>query len=145
MSEDQKEKNEKKKGDKNKNILTYGVIMIISVIIIILFAAMADNRENELDTKINETQRANETIQNEVVNLKDENYNLNKKIEEDEAKISANEAVINNYKQMTEVWNLMEEGKDEEAISKLKNMDKSNFDETANAYYSALCEILNID
>lgn len=136
---------ENKKSDKKqRNIFSYAVIMIICVIIIILFAAMADNRENEIDDRINETQRTNETIQNELVRLKDENYNLNKKIQENETAASAYAVMTEQQNQLTEIKNLITAGKEDEAKTKIQAIDTSAFDENTLAYYSALCEILNI-
>ena len=139
MSDDNKKENKKQ-----KNIFSYAVIMIICVIIIILFAAMADNRENEIDDKISETQKTNETIQNELVRLQDENYNLKKQIEQNETTTSAYAVMTEQQNKLTEINNLITDGKEEEAKAKLQAIDASNFDENTLAYYSALCKILNI-
>ena len=139
MSDDNKKENKKQ-----KNIFSYAVIMIICVIIIILFPAMADNRENEIDDKISETQKTNETIQNELVRLQDENYNLKKQIEQNETTTSAYAVMTEQQNKLTEINNLITDGKEEEAKAKLQAIDASNFDENTLAYYSALCKILNI-
>lgn len=134
----------KKTDKKQKNIFSYAVIMIICVIIIILFAAMADNRENEIDDKISETQKTNETIQNELVRLQDENYNLNKQIQQNETAASAYAVMTEQQNQLTDIKNLITAGNTEEAKAKIQSIDTSAFDENTLAYYSALCEILNI-
>ncbi len=134
----------KKTDKKQRNIFSYAVIMIICVIIIILFAAMADNRENEIDDKITETQRTNETIQNELVRLQDENYNLNKQIQQNETAVSAYAVLTEQQNQLTEIMNIIKTGNTEEAKTKIQAVDTSAFDENTLAYYSALCEILNI-
>lgn len=135
-----------KKSDKRqRNIFSYAVIMIICVIIIILFAAMADNRENEIDDRISETQKTNETIQNELVRLQDENYNLNKQIQQNETAASAYAVMTEQQNQLTKIKNLISAGNTDEAKAKIQSIDTSAFDENTSAYYSALCEILNID
>ena len=79
-------------------ISTYAVIMLLSAIIIIIIAAMADNREARFITEIEATNQTNMTIQNEIVSLKDENYalknekeSLSKQLEE----ISAENKIYN--------------------------------------------------
>ncbi len=137
--------NNKKSDKRQRNIFSYAVIMIICVIIIILFAAMADNRENEIDDRISETQKTNETIQNELVRLQDENYNLNKQIQQNETAASAYAVMTEQQNQLTEIKNLISAGNTDEAKAKIQSIDTSAFDENTSAYYSALCEILNID
>ncbi len=55
--------------------------MIICVIIIILIAAMADNREEEIGNRVMETEQTNASFENELVNLREENYKLKKEQE----------------------------------------------------------------
>lgn len=138
----EKNKNSEKK---QKNIFNYAIIMIISVIIIIIFAAMADNRENEIDNRISETERTNQTNQEEIVRLTNENTALNKQIEE-------NKKIIDNYSnisqqliQLSEIWNLYNEGNIDEAKNKAALIDPSTLDENNAGYYNALCEVLNLD
>lgn len=143
------EKNKKnvnaKKEKKSNNIMTYAVIMIVSVIIIIIFAAMADSREEEIDNRIMETERANETIQHEIVTLKEENYKLTKKNEGYENE--QNQFVEYNISltDLTNVWNKISSGDIDGAITIINHIDSSNFDENQMGYLSALCKILGID
>lgn len=74
-------KSEKNTNPKKKsNIATYAVVMIICVIII-LIAAMADNREEEIGNRVMETEQTNASFENELVNLREENYKLKKEQE----------------------------------------------------------------
>ena len=138
----EKNKNSEKK---QRNIFNYAVIMIISVIIIIIFAAMADNRENEIDSRISETEKTNQTNQEEIVRLTNENMALKKQIEE-------NKKIIDNYTSisqqligLSEIWNLYNEGKIDEAKNKAVLIDPSKLDENNAGYYNALCAMLNLD
>ncbi|MCI5892061.1 MAG: hypothetical protein MRZ66_01470 [Clostridiales bacterium] len=137
------EKNTQQK--KKNNIMTYAIVMIVSVIIIILIAAMADDREEEIDNRIMETERANESIQNELVNLKDENYKLNKEIEKNSAALEE----YNNYKtqlaEMTNAWNLYNSGDVNSAAEIVISIDSSKLDDNQRAYLDALCKIIGID
>lgn len=140
FSESQKQTKPKKKN----NIMNYAVIMIICVIIVILIAAMADDREEQIDNRIMETERANANIQNELVNLKDENYKLSKELEK--TKESA-DSLLNSKSQLdslTNVWNLYESGKMQEAAAALQAIDNSAFDENLTAYYNALSKLFDI-
>ena len=67
---------------KYKNLSTYVVCMILAVIILIIFAAMADNREEQFEHRLNEKEQVNVSIQNQIVSLSDENYHLKKNAEE---------------------------------------------------------------
>ena len=70
---------EKKK--KSGKLATYAIIMLLTAIIVIIIAAMADNREESFQNQIEETTQANTTIQEEVVRLKNENYDLKNQLE----------------------------------------------------------------
>lgn len=143
--------NKKKIGQKNEepkkknNIMNYAVIMIICVIIIILIAAMADDREEQIDNRILETERANESIQNEVVQLKDENYKLTKELEKTAnagEELAAYKAQLDS---MTAVWELLEKGDTDAAAAAVKAIDASGFDENQKAYYDALCRLAGVE
>lgn len=59
-----------------KNLFTYAIVMLLAVIIIIIIAAMADDREKEYQSKIDQTQETANSVQNEIMTLKDELYQL---------------------------------------------------------------------
>ena len=138
---------EKNKGSekKQKNIFNYAIIMIISVIIIIIFAAMADNRENEIDNRISETEKANQTNQEEIVRLTNENAALSKQVEENQKIIDNYTSVSQQLISLSEIWNLYNDGNIEEAKAKAALIDPSTLDENNAGYYNALCAVLNID
>lgn len=72
---------EKKKTGK---LAVYAIILVLAAIIVIIIAAMADNRENAYKNSINETHDANmSAVQNEIVALKNDNYNLEQHIKHD--------------------------------------------------------------
>lgn len=137
-------KNQKKvtQQKKNNNIMTYAIIMIISVIIIILIAAMADDREEQIDNRIMETQRTNESIQNELVSLKDENYKLNKSLEEKDDLLNAYNAQNEALNNLNNVWNIYQSGDKNAAITALSTIDKTQLDENLSIYYDVLSELI---
>lgn len=130
---------------KQRNILSYAVIMIICVIIIILFAAMADNRENEIDNRIYQTEQANANIQNELVTLQNENDKLVKEAQEKDALISGYENSENRLSQLSQIWGLIESGDTQAASDAASALDVTEFGENEIAYYNALCELLKIE
>lgn len=122
---------------KNSKLATYSVAMLLTVIIIIIIAAMADNRERHFQTELDKTTQANMTIQDEIVNLKDENYTLkqeNQKLEQ-AAEQSAKDAEI--YAAVSEVWNLYESGDIDSAKQKLDAIDPTAVPEALGGCYRA--------
>lgn len=140
MKTDKKNTEPKKKN----NIMNYAVIMIICVIIVILIAAMADDREEQIDNRIMETERANESIQNELVTLKDENYKLSKELEKTKPLSEEYEAYKTQLNSLTAVWNMLEAGDKAGAEQAIGAIDASAFDESQKAYYDALVKIIEI-
>ena len=111
--------NKQEQSKKQKNIFSYAVIMIICVIIIILFAAMADNRENEIDNRIYQTEQANANIQNELVTLQSENDKLVKEAQEKDALISGYQNSENQISKLSQIWTLIQSGNIQEASDAL--------------------------
>lgn len=106
---------------------------------------MADNRENEIDSRINETERTNQTNQEEIVRLTNENAALNKQIEENKQIIDNYAVVSQQLISLTEIWNLYSSGNIEEARNKAALIDVNALDENNVGYYEAVCVVLNID
>lgn len=130
---------------KKNNIMTYAIIMIVSVIIIILIAAMADDREEQIDNRIMETERANESIQNELVTLKDENYKLNKELEKSNELKEQFEIYNVQLDEITNVWNLYISGDVISAAAAAEAIDISKLDDNQKAYYDAICKVIGIE
>ena len=132
------------KGKQWKNLFTYAIIMLVAVMIVILIAAMADDREKELGAKINETEETYESAQRELVALKDENYSLKKENE----KLNAAQADRNHYNmvlgQLTEVWQLYSTGNLDAAVQKLALIDTAGMDQVQKGYYDALNALLTV-
>ena len=95
---------------KSKNLATYAVIMILCVVILIIFAAMADGREQRFENQINEQAQTNMSIQDEIVRLKDDNYKLTKDKETLSAALKSAEAEADFYRAVVQVWDLYTRG-----------------------------------
>lgn len=133
------------KGKQWKNLFTYAVILLLGVMIIIVIAAMADNRERELDNRINETQQTNMSIQEELVALQDENYALQQENEALQAELDSRQLYIDKMGQLTEVWALYTSGNTEAAIQRLQTIKTDDMEVPQLAYYEALCTVLGVD
>ncbi len=127
---------------KIKNLGTYAIIMILSLVIIIIFAAMADDRESKFENQIYEQTQTNVAIQNEIVKLKDDNYTLSKDLEKVKAELNTNTASMNFYKVMTSAWTLYNENKLNDAAVKMTEIDSSSLNEEEKAYYEKLLKLL---
>lgn len=127
---------------KYKNLATYAVVMALAVVVLIIFAAMADNREQNFETQLNEKESLNVSIQNEIVSLKDENYNLKNssdKLEED-LKQATEEKDF--YNALSDAWQLYGTDKKEEAAKKLEEIDADKLSEEQNEKLKILQDLL---
>lgn len=113
MSEDKK---------KTKNLAIYAVCMILTVVILIIFAAMADNREEHFESRIHEQEELNVGIQNQIVALTDENYNLKKELESKNETLTQQSEEIQFLTQLSEAWILVSSNKKEDAANKLESL-----------------------
>lgn len=123
---------------KFKNLTTYAVIMILAVVIVIIIAAMADNREQQFENQINQQQETNMSIQNEIVKMKDENYQLQKEVEEQAQKLEETTASLSFYTAMTQAWELYQQGKAEEAAAKLGEIAPDSLSEEERVHFTLL-------
>lgn len=137
-----KEEKQKNPKDKNGKLSTYVIVMLLSIIIVIIIAAMADDREQQFQNQIESTTQANMTIQNEIVKLKDENYTLNQEKENMQTKIDTMSAQISVYSSLTEVLNLCDEGKLDEANQKFSEINAGSVPEECQRIYYAVQSIL---
>lgn len=135
MTEEKKKKN---------NLGTYAVIMVLAALFLIIIAAMADHREDQFETQINEQAQINVGIQDQIVRLEDENYRL-KKAAEEQAKISgAQEQSLKVYRTFSEVYSLSMDGNSKEAAEKLKELDISLLTQEEKEAYDKLQEQLSL-
>ncbi|MEE1012740.1 MAG: hypothetical protein U0L92_00265 [Clostridia bacterium] len=128
---------------KRKNLATYAVCMVLAVIILILFAAMADNREQHFENQINEKEQVNMNIQNQIVSLSDENYNLKKEAEENNKALEEKDKELVFYQTVTKVWELQESGDTANAEEAFASIDPETLTETQRESYDALKTTLN--
>ncbi len=133
------------KDDQKKmgKLATYSVIMLLTAIIIIIIAAMADNREEMFQSQIEQKTQTNMTIQNEIVALKDENYNL--KQENDKLKGETEDylAKENVSKAISDALMLYNENKVDESKAKLGEINTDTLQEVTLDLYNVAKQIIN--
>ena len=123
---------------KYKNLSTYVVCMILAVIILIIFAAMADNREEQFEHQLNEKEQVNVSIQNQIVSLSDENYHLKKNAEENAKELETKNQEIQVLTAMKQAWQLAAQGDNAGAKEALAALEGLRLTEEQQAEYTQL-------
>ena len=127
---------EKKK--KSGKLATYAIIMLLTAIIVIIIAAMADNREESFQNQIEETTQANTTIQEEVVRLKNENYDLKnqlEKLQQEKDKLSASDSLCT---KLSDICKLYLAGNTDEAKNEFEGIDEASVPDNLKDLYSSI-------
>ena len=104
---------------------------------------MADNREQHFENQINEKEQVNMNIQNQIVSLSDENYNLKKEAEENNKALEEKDKELVFYQTVTKVWELQESGDTANAEEAFASIDPETLTETQRESYDALKTTLN--
>ena len=120
---------------KYKNLSTYVVCMILTVVIIIIFAAMADNRESHFETQLNEKEQLNSSIQNQIVSLSEENYQLQKENETSSQTIKNQEKEIFFLSLVNDIWVLLSQNQKEEEKEKAEQLKDYDMNESQTKLY----------
>lgn len=124
--------------DKTGKLSTYVTVMLLSVIIIIIIAAMADDREQNFQSQLESTVQTNTTIQNEIVTLKEENYNLLQEKISLEEKLEENSQKLTLCSSFSEIIVLYNDGNVAEAKQKLEEIDKETLSDELKPLYDAV-------
>lgn len=131
-----------KKGE--KKLASYAIVLILMVIIVIIIASMADDRERTFQTQIDKTTQTNMTIQDEIVALKDENYNLKQQIDTLQPQAENNDKVAEQLPILNEIIQLFNDGKTEEANAKYAEINSAEISETLIELYNSIGEIIAV-
>ena len=127
---------------KYKNLTTYVICMILTIVILIIFAAMADNREELFESQIQEQEQANLTIQNQIVSLTDENYSLKQEMDKQSQIISQQSEEIQFLTLMNETWMLIEKKQLQDAKTKAEQLKDFSMNEERKKSYQMLLNAL---
>ena len=127
-----------------KKVGTYAVVLFLAAVFLILIAAMADNREEQYEEQINQQAQINMDIQNQIVRLEDENYNLKNEMEELKGKSAEQEQGLMVYQTLSEVYALALSGKYTAAAEALAKLDPATLTEAQQAAYTTLRKQLKL-
>ncbi len=127
---------------KYKNLTTYVICMILTIVILIIFAAMADNREELFESQIHEQEQVNLTIQNQIVSLTDENYSLKQEMDKQSQIISQQSEEIQFLTLLNETWMLIEKKQFQDAKTKAEQLKDFSMNEERKKSYQALVNAL---
>lgn len=116
--------------------------MILTIVILIIFAAMADNREELFESQIQEKEQANLTIQNQIVSLTDENYSLKQEMDKQSQIISQQSEEIQFLTLMNETWMLIEKKQLQDAKTKAEQLKDFSMNEERKKSYQMLLKAL---
>lgn len=134
--------------DKDKKgaskLASYAIILILMIIIVIIIAAMADDRERTFKTQIDQTTQTNITIQDEIVALKDENYELKQQIDQLKPKAENNDKVAEHLSILNEIIQLFNDGKTEEANTRYAGLDPASIPETLTELYNSIGKMVAV-
>ena len=133
------EKDKKKAG----KLATYATVLLLMIILVIIIASMADSREKTFQTQIDETTQTNLSIQDEIITVTDENYRLEKKVEELEKTIKDISPVIDINNALHEVLTLLNNGDRDGAKAKFNEIDEASVPEVSKGYYDAVKDSVN--
>lgn len=121
-------------------IATYAVIMLLMVILVIIIAAIADNREQHIEdsykSQLDNSTQMNLNIQSQITSLSNENYELKNNLKTAEDKVLLYEGVNKVCTTLSEVNNLINDNKKEEAQAKFDSIDKENLPDSVVSYYN---------
>lgn len=123
---------------KYKNLTTYVICMILTIIILIIFAAMADNREELFESQIQEKEQVNLTIQNQIVALTDENYSLKQEMDNQSQIIGQQSEEIQFLTILNEAWMLIEKNQIQDAKNKADQLKDFSMNEERKKSYQLL-------
>lgn len=130
-----------------KKLYTYGLIMIVCVIIIVIFAWLSSSKlessQADYESRLMQNRNQIEELEKRIADLEDEKYKLEKEVKKNtdaQAKLDAANQALND---LTEVFKLIEAGDTETAKEKFSKIETNGFDDAALAFYGALSSILN--
>lgn len=143
---DKKEKNTQQPPKSTSKIATYAVIMLLMVILVIIIAAIADNREQHIEdsykSQLDNSTQMNLNIQSQITSLSNENYELKNNLKSAEDKALLYEDVNEVCTTLSEVNNLINDNKKEDAQAKFDSIDKENLPEAVVSYYNMTADKL---
>ena len=122
-----------------KKVYSYGIVMIAAVLIIVLVACLSESRldsaQEQYENMMTKQQEKVGELEGEITQLK-ESLALNMDIQ---AKLDKHNQIMSD---LTEIYNLTEEGRKDEAAEKFGNIETGGFDDGELAFYNLIKRLL---
>ena len=129
-----------------RKILGYALVMTVCVLLIVLVAALSENKISKYEDKYNAdltiSQKQIQALEKQIADLSQQNEDLKKQIQNvqrvDSDLVTHQQAMSD----MKDIFHLYEEGKKEAAREAFKKIDTMGFDDNSLSYYELLSVLL---
>ncbi len=125
-----------------KKVYSYGLIMIVAVLVIVFVACLSESR---LDNAQEEYENMLISHQGEIDELEKENSELREKINQNidvQSKLDIHNQIMN---ELAEIYNLLNDGKKDQASEKLGKIETNGFDDGELAFYNAIKNLIETE
>ncbi len=130
-----------------KKLYGYAIIMVVCVLVIVLVAALSENRiegyQTEYENSLTITQKQIQSLEEEISRLSKENSELQEKIDKN---MSLGSDLITGQQALSDlkdIYELYKSGKADEAKEQLSKIEPIGFDDGTLMYYEILKDLLN--
>lgn len=130
-----------------RKILGYALVMTVCVLLIVLVAALSENKISKYEDKYNAdltiSQKQIEALEEQIADLSQQNEDLKKQIQNvqnfDSDLVTHQQAMSD----MKDIFYLYKGGKKDEALVAFEKINTMGFDDNALSYYELLSALLN--
>ena len=130
-----------------KKIMGYALVMVVSVLIIVLVAALSENKLDEYQLEYEESmtisQKQIATLEEKIKKLEKENSDLEKRIE---AGMNFGSDLVTGqqaFLDMKEIYEIYKSGDKTSAKAKFSKIETMGFDDILLGYHEILSEVLS--
>ena len=130
-----------------KKLYGYAIIMVVCVLIIVLIAALSDNRlkgyQTEYEEEMTAGQKQIEMLEEQIATLSEENSELKKEIAQAQKLGSDLVTVQQAMSDLKDIYQMYKSGNETEAKAIFDKIEPMGFDDATLDYYQVLKDLLN--
>ena len=130
-----------------KKLYGYAIIMIACVLVIVLIAALSENRldgyKGEYEEAMTVGQKQIRMLEEEIVALTKENSELKRKIEKSQNISSELVTAQQAMSDLKDIYEIYKQGDAEDAKNRFEQIEPIGFDDLTLNYYEILKDVLN--
>ncbi len=130
-----------------KKLYGYAIIMLACVLVIVLIAALSENRldgyQNQYEKAMTAGQKQIEILEEEIIALTEENSELKRELEDFQ---KLNSDLVTGQQAMSDlkdIYKMYKSGKAAEAKKQFDKIEPMGFDDATLNYYEVLKDLLN--